>query len=465
MMRPAQANAGPAARDVETLMMKRGTSSECPSRHAGSCGIAAVAILFGAVLLAGCQTVSTSPTTESEDNQLSASPSNIASLSSVIQRNQSDPQAYNMRGTVFGQAGRNEEALADFNKAIGLDPNFTQAYANRGLINRKTGRLDAAIADYDKALQYDPNDAFSLNNRGIAKRANGEVAAPTINWVTQMSFKPALIAIGVKADSGAHAIIENTKEFVLNNLGKDGKGAAFAFFKPTVLEDLIAMNALNRPGPMEFIPLYIRRKHQKEKIEYPHPLLEEILKPTYGIMVYQEQIMQAAQIIAGYSLGSADILRRAMGKKDKEKMAKEREKFVQGAEEKNKIPAAKANEIFDVMERFAEYGFNRSHSAAYAIVAFQTAYLKAHYRAEFMAAVLTNNLSNIDEITFFMDECKRMNIPVLGPDINESGMNFTVNMKGEIRFGLAAVKGVGEAAVTSLLEERNANGKIGRAHV
>ena len=230
--------------------------------------------------------------------------------------------------------------------------------------------------------------------------------------------------------------------------------------KPTHIEDLIAMNALNRPGPMEFIPLYIRRKHQKEKIEYPHPLLEEILKPTYGIMVYQEQIMQAAQIIAGYSLGSADILRRAMGKKDKEKMAKEREKFVNGALEKNKIPATKANEIFDVMERFAEYGFNRSHSAAYAVVAFQTAYLKSHYPAEFMAAVLTNNLSNMDEITFFMDECKRMSIPILGPDINESGMNFTVNQKGEIRFGLAAVKGVGEAAVTSVLEERNASGSF-----
>ncbi|HLG34801.1 MAG TPA: DNA polymerase III subunit alpha, partial [Bacteroidia bacterium] len=230
--------------------------------------------------------------------------------------------------------------------------------------------------------------------------------------------------------------------------------------KPTDIEDLIAMNALNRPGPMEFIPLYIRRKHQKEKIEYPHPLLEEILKPTYGIMVYQEQIMQAAQLIAGYSLGSADILRRAMGKKDKEKMAKEREKFVKGAQEKNNIPAAKANEIFDVMERFAEYGFNRSHSAAYAVVAFQTAYLKSHYPAEFMAAVLTNNLSNMDEITFFMDECKRMNIPILGPDINESGMNFTVNKKGEIRFGLAAVKGVGEAAVTSVLEERNTSGSF-----
>lgn len=230
--------------------------------------------------------------------------------------------------------------------------------------------------------------------------------------------------------------------------------------KPTHIEDLIAMNALNRPGPMEFIPLYIRRKHQKEKIEYPHLLLEEILRPTYGIMVYQEQIMQAAQIVAGYSLGSADILRRAMGKKDKEKMAKEREKFVKGALEKNKIGGDKANEIFDVMERFAEYGFNRSHSAAYAVVAFQTAYLKAHYPAEFMAAVLTNNLNNIDEITFFMDECKRMSIPILGPDINESRMNFTVNQNGEIRFGLAAVKGVGEAAATSVLEERTAAGSF-----
>ncbi len=228
--------------------------------------------------------------------------------------------------------------------------------------------------------------------------------------------------------------------------------------KPTHIEDLIAMNALYRPGPMDFIPVYINRKYGKEPVEYPHPLLEPILKHTYGIMVYQEQIMQTAQIIAGYTLGGADLLRRAMGKKDKEKMAKERDKFVKGAKELNNIDEKKANEIFDIMERFAEYGFNRSHSAAYSLIAFQTAYLKAHYPAEYMASVLTHAMGNIEKITFFLEECKRQNIQVLGPDINESTDKFSVNKKRQIRFGLAAIKGAGEVAVANIIEERQKNG-------
>ncbi|MCS6795355.1 MAG: DNA polymerase III subunit alpha [Raineya sp.] len=230
--------------------------------------------------------------------------------------------------------------------------------------------------------------------------------------------------------------------------------------KPTNIEDLIAMNALYRPGPMDFIPVYINRKHGKEPVEYPHPLLEPILKPTYGIMVYQEQIMQTAQIIAGYTLGGADLLRRAMGKKDKEKMAKERDKFVKGAKELNNIDEKKANEIFDIMERFAEYGFNRSHSAAYSVIAFQTAYLKAHYPAEYMASVLTHSMGNIEKITFFLEECKKQKVEVLGPDINESEDKFSVNKKGQIRFGLAAIKGAGEVAVANIIEERNKNGEF-----
>ncbi len=238
----------------------------------------------------------------------------------------------------------------------------------------------------------------------------------------------------------------------------DGMRGHLKDLKPTNIEDLIAMNALFRPGPMQFIPNFINRKHGREKVEYPHPMLEGILGYSYGIMVYQEQIMQTAQIIAGYSLGGADLLRRAMGKKDKEKMAKERVKFVEGALKINQIPEKKSNEIFDIMERFAEYGFNRSHSAAYSVVAFQTAYLKANYPAEYMAAVLTHNMSNIDKITFFMDECKKQNIPVLGPDINESALNFDVNKEGKIRFGMGAVKGTGEAAVNAIIEERDKNG-------
>ena len=227
--------------------------------------------------------------------------------------------------------------------------------------------------------------------------------------------------------------------------------------KPTNIEDLIAMNALYRPGPMDFIPLFIDRKHGKEKVEYPHVMLENILKPTYGIMVYQEQIMQTAQIMGGFTLGEADLLRRAMGKKKMEIMEKQKVVFIAGAEKKG-IDKENAAKVFQVMQKFAEYGFNRSHSAAYSVISYQTAYLKAHYTAEYMASVLTHNLKDIKKITFFIDESKRQGISVLGPDINESVNNFIVNKNGEIRFGMAAVKGVGEAAVNSLIQERNKKG-------
>jgi len=228
--------------------------------------------------------------------------------------------------------------------------------------------------------------------------------------------------------------------------------------KPTSIEDLIAMNALYRPGPMQFIDLFVARKHGKEEVEYPHDLLKEILENTYGIMVYQEQIMQAAQIMAGYSLGEADILRRAMGKKKMDVMREQKVKFVEGAEKLHSVEQKKAEEVFDIMLKFAEYGFNRSHSAAYSVVAFQTGYLKANYPAEYMAAVLTNNMNDIKKVTFFMEECRRMGMKVLGPDVNESAYKFIVNKDGEIRFGLGALKGVGEGAVEALVAERKESG-------
>jgi DNA polymerase-3 subunit alpha len=228
--------------------------------------------------------------------------------------------------------------------------------------------------------------------------------------------------------------------------------------KPTDIEDLIAMNALYRPGPLDYIPNYINRKHGREEIEYPHELLAPILKTTFGIMIYQEQIMQAAQIMAGYSLGGADLLRRAMGKKDKEKMAKEREKFIKGAKDIHNVPEKKAGEVFDIMEKFAGYGFNRSHAAAYSVVAYQTAYLKANYTAEYMAAVMTNSMGNIEKLSEFLEDCKNMNVKVLGPDVNESVVDFSVNKQGAIRFGLGAIKGAGEAAVQTIIDERKKNG-------
>jgi DNA polymerase-3 subunit alpha len=228
------------------------------------------------------------------------------------------------------------------------------------------------------------------------------------------------------------------------------------------IEDINAILALYRPGPMDLIPEYIKRK-KGGKIKYAHKLLETVCAETYGIFIYQEQVMQAAQVLAGYTLGDADLLRRAMGKKDKEKMAKEREKFIKGSRELNGIDEKKANEIFDLLEKFAGYGFNRSHSAAYAWVSYQTAFLKANYPVEFMAAVLSNEISNTDKISIFVGECKRMGIRILPPDVNRSALKFIPEMDGEvpgIRYGLAAIKNVGEAAMESAIEERTRNGNF-----
>ncbi len=228
--------------------------------------------------------------------------------------------------------------------------------------------------------------------------------------------------------------------------------------KPTNIEDLIAMNALYRPGPLQFIPNYINRKHGREPVEYPHELLRPILENTFGIMVYQEQIMQTAQILAGFSLGKADILRRAMGKKKLDVMEKMREVFAEGAKNLHGIAPEKSREIFGIMEKFAAYGFNRSHAAAYSVVAYQTGYLKANFPAEYMAAVMSHSMGNLEKITFFMEECKSMGLPVLGPDVNASSLDFDVDKSNAIRFGLGAIKGAGEGAVNDIIQERTDNG-------
>ncbi|HEY7167609.1 MAG TPA: DNA polymerase III subunit alpha [Candidatus Binatia bacterium] len=228
--------------------------------------------------------------------------------------------------------------------------------------------------------------------------------------------------------------------------------------RPSCFEDLVAILALYRPGPLDsgMAEQYIKRKHGKEKIKYLHPLLEPILKDTYGVIVYQEQVMQIAQVLAGYTMGDADILRRAMGKKDPEEMAAQRDRFVEGARKK-KIENERAAEIFDQMETFARYGFNKSHSAAYALVSYQTAYLKAHYPVEFMAALMTSEMGDTDKIIKNLAECRSKNIEVLAPDVNESRSDFTP-VADKIRFGMAAVKNVGEKAVEVILESREKDG-------
>ncbi len=227
--------------------------------------------------------------------------------------------------------------------------------------------------------------------------------------------------------------------------------------KPNRFEDLIAMNALYRPGPMEYIPTFIRRKHGREAISYEVPAMEKLLEDTYGITVYQEQVMLLSQEMAGFSGGQADSLRKAMGKKKKQEMDKLRELFTKGCLE-NGYEEKVVKKIWADWEAFAQYAFNKSHSTCYALIAYQTAWLKAHYPAEFMAAVLSRNISDIKKITIFMDECRRMDIQVLGPDINDSELKFTVNREGNIRFGLGAIKGVGESAVVKIIEERESSG-------
>lgn len=227
--------------------------------------------------------------------------------------------------------------------------------------------------------------------------------------------------------------------------------------KPNAFNDLIAMNALYRPGPMQYIPNYVRRKNGLEKVSYDLEVTREILEETFGITVYQEQVMLLSQKLAGFTRGQADSLRKAMGKKNKEELIKLNSKFMDGGKANNH-PQPILEKIWNDWIAFANYAFNKSHSTCYAVIGFHTAYLKAHYPAEFMASVLSNNIGDIKQVTFFMEECRRMGLTILGPDINESDYRFKVNTKGEIRFGLGAIKNLGESVITSILEERNQNG-------
>jgi DNA polymerase-3 subunit alpha len=262
--------------------------------------------------------------------------------------------------------------------------------------------------------------------------------------------------------------LEDPKTYELLNIGKTvgvfqlesgGMQNASKLVGISNIDDINAISALYRPGPMAFIPDYARGKKDPASITYPHPLLEPVLKETYGIIVYQEQVMECARVIGGYTLGGADMLRRAMGKKDVEGMAKERIKFVEGAGRLHNISENKANEIFDLLNKFAQYGFNKSHSAAYAIVAYQTAFLKANYPVQFMAAVLTAELGNSEKVSHFVAEAEAMGLVVLGPDVNESRDTFTP-VGEKIRFGMAGIKGVGEGAALKIIEEREKNGSF-----
>ncbi len=264
-------------------------------------------------------------------------------------------------------------------------------------------------------------------------------------------------------DPAVYALLQRGDTVGVFQLESDGMRRTLAAVRPSNFGDIIALVSLYRPGPMDNIPMFGDRKNGRAEIEYPHPLLEEVLAETYGIFVYQEQVMQAAQILAGYSLGGADLLRRAMGKKIQAEMDAQRATFVEGCKTANDIPAAKANELFDLIDKFAGYGFNKSHAAAYALVAYQTAWLKAHYPVEFYAASMSFDIHQTDKLAIFIDDLRRGGHVCLPPAVNASGADFEVEPHGDgfaVRYALGALKGVGEKAMEQLVAERVAQGSF-----
>ncbi|MDP3837513.1 MAG: DNA polymerase III subunit alpha, partial [Methylococcales bacterium] len=285
-------------------------------------------------------------------------------------------------------------------------------------------------------------------------------ALQDINAKLQAQGKPLVdITLIPRDDSASYALLKNGDTTAVFQLESRGMKELIKKLKPDCFDDIIALVALFRPGPLEsgMVDDYVNVKHKTQQAEYAHPLLEPILKPTNGVILYQEQVMQIAREMALYTLGGADMLRRAMGKKKAEEMAKERDKFITGSR-KNNVEESISSYVFDLMEKFAGYGFNKSHSAAYALVAYQTAWLKAHHQPEFMAAVLSSDMDNTDKVVILIEECRRMKLTILPPTINESKYKFTVDKLGRIVYGLGALKGAGEAAIEDMTIERDKHG-------
>ena len=287
-------------------------------------------------------------------------------------------------------------------------------------------------------------------------------ALATVNTQRQAAGLEAIDISQIPTDDPASFdLLKACKTTAVFQLESRGMKELINRLQPDCFEEIIALVALFRPGPLQsgMVDDFIDRKHGRAVVEYPHPDLEPILKPTYGVILYQEQVMQIAQVLANFTLGAADLLRRAMGKKKPEEMAKQREIFTQGATERG-VDEQVATHIFDLMEKFAGYGFNKSHSAAYALVAYQTAWLKAHYPAAFMAAVMSSDMDNTDKVVTFIDECAKMKLMVRPPAINQSSYHFTVSEDGAIIYGLGAIKGVGESAIESIIAERQSSGSF-----
>src|SRR6267154_2180655 len=391
--------------------------------------------------------------------------------------------------TLDGAVGKN----AELKRAVATEPATRQLFEHAKVLeglSRNAGVHAAGVVIADRDLSdYIPlchdvkgNDVISqyamgpLNDLGLLKMdflglKTLTVIEDTLTLIRKRDPNFSLKEIPMN-DSAAFALYNRGETIGLFQMESGGMTSLSKQLDVKKLDDIIALIALYRPGPMELIPEYVKAKKGLTPIKYLHPLLEDICADTYGVMIYQEQVMAAASKLAGYSLAQADLLRRLMGKKEKEKMAKERRNFIEGCARTNKIPEKKANAIFDLLEKFAGYGFNKSHSAAYGVISYHTSYLKAHYPVEFMAGLLSNEINNTDKISVFVGECKRMGISILPPDINKSGLKFVPEMwEGPqrpdsraaptlpaIRYGLAAIKHVGEAAMEAVIREREQRG-------
>src|SRR5213592_4830722 len=365
---------------------------------------------------------------------------------------------------------------------------FSKVYRNAGVHAAGVVIADRDLSDYIPLCRdVKGNDVISqypmgpLNDLGLLKMdflglKTLTVIEDTLTLIRKRDPNFSLTNIPLN-DAAAFALYNRGETIGLFQMESGGMTSLSKQFDVKKLDDIIALIALYRPGPMELIPEYVKAKKGITPIKYLHPLLESICADTYGVMIYQEQVMAAASKLAGYSLAQADLLRRAMGKKDKEKMAKERKNFIDGCARTNKIPEKKANAIFDLLEKFAGYGFNKSHSAAYGVISYHTAYLKAHYPVEFMSGLLSNEINNTEKISVFVGECKRMGIAILPPDVNRSGLKFMPEMQEgpprpnnhdpkiaptlpAIRYGLAAIKHVGEAAMAMAICERDERGEF-----
>jgi DNA polymerase-3 subunit alpha len=332
--------------------------------------------------------------------------------------------------------------------APGRTSNFTPLYLS--------DPADGAASQYDKDdVEYAGLVKFDF--LGLSTLTAIHQTVKMINARPDRKDNPLDINLLPLDDAETYRFLGEAKTVGVFQFESGGMRGYMKKLQPSGFEDLISLAALYRPGPMDLIPEFIERRHGRVDVIYPHPCLEPVLKPTYGIIVYQEQVMQIAQVMAGYSLGGADLLRRAMGKKKPEEMAKERSKFESGAAA-NGVDPKTATAVFDLMEKFAAYGFNKSHAAAYAVVAYQTAWLKHHYPAEFYAGVLNINAGKTDKLMKFIGDARTNEVKILPPDINEAGAHFTTTPDGAIRYGLTGLKGVGESAVRGIVEARESQG-------